>query len=123
MLTAEQVVNLPNPIVVPEFDQRGAPFARVRDGDGDGTPEIDMGIRVAGTASAGAARLWRRAGSDAGTGVNNYNTLAGDNGPSHAIVPGLRLGASVDSDLGTLQTPTPTRMMRTVRYPMMKTAS
>jgi hypothetical protein len=38
-----------------------------------------------------------------GTGTGNYNTLAGDNGPSHTIVAGLRLGATVDGDSGLLQ--------------------
>lgn len=32
---------------VPEFDQRGAPYARVSDGDGDGTVRIDMGATEA----------------------------------------------------------------------------
>jgi hypothetical protein len=31
-----------------------------------------------------------------GTASGNYNTLATDNGASHTIVPGLRLGANVD---------------------------
>jgi Ca2+-binding RTX toxin-like protein len=39
----------------------------------------------------------------AGTGVGNYQTLASDSGPSHTIVSGLFLGASVDGDDGTLQ--------------------
>jgi len=38
-----------------------------------------------------------------GTSSGNYETLAADNGPSHTIVTGLFLGASVDSDDGTLQ--------------------
>jgi hypothetical protein len=36
----------------------------------------------------------------AGTGPGNYNTREADNGPAHLIVPGLRLGASVDGDSG-----------------------
>jgi hypothetical protein len=43
VLTAEQVVDLPDPIVVPNCDQRGEPFARVRDGDGMSGAQIDMG--------------------------------------------------------------------------------
>ena len=40
----------------------------------------------------------------AGTGVGNYETTAGDNGPSHTIVSGLNLGSvAPDSDDGTLQ--------------------
>ncbi len=38
-----------------------------------------------------------------GTGAGNYNTLSSDNGPSHVIVAGLYMGASVDDDDGTLQ--------------------
>jgi large repetitive protein len=33
-----------------------------------------------------------------GTGAGNYQTLLGDGGPSHGMVPGLRLGACVDSE-------------------------
>lgn len=39
----------------------------------------------------------------AGTGTGNYETLLSDNGPSHTIVAGLFLGASVDGETGTLQ--------------------
>ena len=39
----------------------------------------------------------------AGTGVGNYNTVSTDNGPSHTIVSGLYMGATVDADDGTLQ--------------------
>ena len=39
----------------------------------------------------------------AGTGSGNYNTLASDNGPSHTVVVGLRMGAAVDTEDGTLQ--------------------
>jgi hypothetical protein len=39
----------------------------------------------------------------AGTGASNYNTLVSDNGPSHTIVAGLRMGASVHGDGGALQ--------------------
>jgi hypothetical protein len=38
-----------------------------------------------------------------GTGSGNYRTTQADGGPSHAIVPGLFLGASVDGDDGLLQ--------------------
>lgn len=41
--------------------------------------------------------------TEAGTSTRNYSTLQSDNGPSHVIVPGLFLGASVDLDSGTLQ--------------------
>ena len=38
-----------------------------------------------------------------GTGPGNYITIATEGGPSHAIVPGLYMGGSVDGDDGTLQ--------------------
>ena len=41
--------------------------------------------------------------ASAGTGPGNYNTRFGDNGPSHTIVAGLRMGATVDGDSGALQ--------------------
>ncbi len=41
-----------------------------------------------------------------GTGPGNYNTLASDNGPTHTILAGLHIGASVDADDGTLQNAT-----------------
>jgi hypothetical protein len=41
-----------------------------------------------------------------GTGVGNYNTTIADNGPSHLIVPNLRLGVvAPDADSGALQNP------------------
>ncbi len=39
-------------------------------------------------------------------GPGNYNTLSTDNGPSHTIVVGLKLGANVDGDGGALQNAT-----------------
>ncbi len=42
----------------------------------------------------------------AGTAAGNYNTLSTDNGPSHTVLAGLRMGASVDMDDGTLQNAT-----------------
>ena len=43
--------------------------------------------------------------ASAGIGHNNYNTRWADNGPSHAIVAGLHLGALVDGNDGTLWSP------------------
>jgi hypothetical protein len=42
-LSPTQVAFLEDPIVMPAFDQRGAPFARVKEGDGVGGAQIDMG--------------------------------------------------------------------------------
>ena len=39
----------------------------------------------------------------AGTGPGNYETLLNNDGPSHEIVTGLRLGGRVDDDTGTYQ--------------------
>ncbi len=41
--------------------------------------------------------------TDSGTGAGNYNTLATDNGPCHALVPELRMGTAIDADDGSLQ--------------------
>jgi len=38
-----------------------------------------------------------------GTGTGNYQTTSSDNGPNHTIVSGIRLGANIDLDSGTLQ--------------------
>jgi hypothetical protein len=100
-LTPAQVSMLPDPITIPAFDQRGMPFARVRDGDADGTAHSDMGafeLQNPLVLDFGDAP-----DTSTGTGMGNYNTSVIDNGPSHAIVPGLRMGASADSDIGTLQ--------------------
>jgi hypothetical protein len=43
--------------------------------------------------------------ASAGIGHNNYNTRWADNGPSHAFVAGLHLGALVDGNDGTLWSP------------------
>jgi hypothetical protein len=39
----------------------------------------------------------------AGTGTGNYNSRAADSGSRHTIVPGLRIGANIDGDSGTLE--------------------
>lgn len=36
--------------------------------------------------------------ASAGTGTDNYNTLASDNGPSHRVINGLNIGALVDGE-------------------------
>ncbi len=41
--------------------------------------------------------------TSSGTSEGNYNTLASDNGPSHMVVAGLRLGGYLDGEEGTLQ--------------------
>jgi hypothetical protein len=38
-----------------------------------------------------------------GASAGNYQTILSDNGPRHSIVPGLRLGATIDGDNGVLQ--------------------
>jgi hypothetical protein len=52
VLTPTQVALFENPVVIPMFDQRGAPFARARDADGIGGALIDIGaFEVQGPAS------------------------------------------------------------------------
>ena len=41
--------------------------------------------------------------TEAGTGTGNYKTLQSDDGASHLIVGGLKLGATVDAETGDLQ--------------------
>ena len=92
------------PIALPDFDQRGTPFVRVQDGDRDGIPRADMGaFELQVTATPVLHDYGDAPDSGAGTATGNYNTLAADNGPRHTIVAGLRMGASVDGDSGTLQ--------------------
>ncbi|MBK8968294.1 MAG: HYR domain-containing protein [Lewinellaceae bacterium] len=43
-----------------------------------------------------------------GTGTGNYQTLVSDNGPSHKIVAGLKMGASVDDETNGQPNPTAT---------------
>jgi hypothetical protein len=38
-----------------------------------------------------------------GTGAGNYRTKSNDSGPSHTIVSGIKLGANIDADSGTLE--------------------
>ena len=103
-LTPTQVAVLENPIVVPAFDQRGAPFARLRDGDGVGGAQIDIGAYELQAFPAPTALDFGDApDTSASTGPGNYNTLASDNGASHGVVAGLRMGTNVDGDNGTLQ--------------------
>ncbi len=58
-----------------------------------------------------------------GTSSGNYNTLATDNGASHTIIAGLRMGANVDGDDGTLQNSTANADDVSGACPTMKTAS
>ncbi len=66
---------------------------------GDGVGIVDMGAYEA------TAELDYGDAPDpaVGTAVGDYNTVAADNGPSHTIVIGIHMGASVDDDDGTLQ--------------------
>ena len=99
VLTPAQVVSLSGP-EPHAYDQRGEPFLRARDGDGDGSRYIDMGSfeLIEPSKDHGDAP-----DSGAGTGSGNYNTTASDNGPRHTIVPGLHIGANVDADSSLLQ--------------------
>ncbi len=91
------------PASFPSYDQRGAPFARVRDGDGVDGPQADFGAFELQGSPPAPIDYGDAPDALAGTGAGNYNTVAVDNGPSHTVVAGLRLGATVDGDAGTLQ--------------------
>ena len=104
VLTAPQVAFLESPIAIPAFDQRGTPFARVRDGDGIGGAQLDIGaFERQDPPPVVSVDYGDAPDASAGSGVGNYHTRAADNGPSRTIVAGLRLGATVDGDDGTLQ--------------------
>lgn len=66
----------------------------------------DLGWDI--TAVAGPTDYGDAPDATAGTGAGNYQTRIADNGPSHAIVNGLRIGATVDGDDGNQQNSTAT---------------
>jgi hypothetical protein len=106
VLTATEIntINTPLPFTLPEFDQRGAPFLRVREGDGIAPPKADMGaFELPAPLPPPTVDYGDAPDGGAGAGPGNYNTTASDNGPRHTIVPGLRIGAVVDGDSGSLQ--------------------
>jgi CSLREA domain-containing protein len=80
------------------LDQRGRP--RVQDGDGNGLAHVDIGSVEF---EPFPSDFGDAPDTGAGTGSGNYQTLATDGGPSHTIVAGLHLGATIDGDDGTLQ--------------------
>jgi len=53
------------------------------------TASVDYGDAIDGSAGTGASPI-------------NYQTRSGDGGPSHTIIPGLRLGSQIDADTGLL---------------------
>ncbi len=74
---------------VPLFDQRGAPYGRVVDGDIDGTSRIDMGA---------FERAMPPVTRDYGDAPLNFPTQAANNGASH-IVDVLFLGQYIDAEV------------------------
>jgi hypothetical protein len=103
-LTGAQIFEIENPIALPIYDQRGVPFSRVQDSNGVGGAQIDMGAyELQGTRPT--VDFGDAPDTAAGTGIGNYNTLASDDGPRHTINSGLRIGAVLDGDSGTLQNP------------------
>ena len=81
-------------------DQRGPGFDRIVDGNEDNTATVDIGSFefIPHPPDFGDAP-----DTVGGNSSGDYQTTSADNGPSHDIVAGLRLGARVDGDDGTLQ--------------------
>ena len=67
------------------------------DGNGGTTPQT-INVSVTSVTDYGDAP-----DLEAGSGRGEYNTRFADNGPSHTVVTGLQMGASVDADSGALQ--------------------
>jgi hypothetical protein len=61
------------------------------------------GVMVGLEGDAGTADYGDAPDGTSGARSGDYNTLDSDNGPSHTVVVGLYMGASVDGDAGTLQ--------------------
>lgn len=60
-------------------------------------------VRLCGDESVPALDWGDAPDGGAGTTAGNYNTRSSDGGPSHTIIAGLHMGASVDGEDGTLQ--------------------
>ncbi len=84
-------------------DQRGPGFDRILDGNNDDAVTVDTGSFEFIPPPPDFGDAPDTAG---GTSVGDYQTTSADNGPSHELVSGLHLGASVDGDDGTLQNST-----------------
>ena len=97
-------------------DRFGAAVTALGDLNGDGVTDLAVGAsqdNTGGTDRGAVHVLFLKPTVDfgdapdtgSGIGSGNYQTLLTDNGPSHTIVSGLMLGAIVDGDDGTLQSP------------------
>jgi hypothetical protein len=80
-------------------------IVQASDGNGGMTSQT-IGVMVTNVTDSPSLDFGDAPDSSAGTGPGNYNTLASDDGPRHGIVPGLRMGAYVDSDKGAQQNAT-----------------
>jgi hypothetical protein len=71
----------------------------------DGLRSTQQTINVTVTPPPAIADYGDAPDTEPGSFRGNYQTRAADNGPRHMIVPGLRLGASVDAEGGLFQNP------------------
>jgi GEVED domain/FG-GAP-like repeat/Cadherin domain/FG-GAP repeat len=101
-ITANGVLSFISP---PDFDTPGdangdniyVVVIEANDGHGrSATQTLQVSIRQ-------AADFGDAPDAGTGTGPGNYHTVEADIGPSHRVVPGLRLGAAIDGDNGSLQ--------------------
>ncbi|MCY7334188.1 MAG: GEVED domain-containing protein [Pseudanabaena sp. CAN_BIN31] len=101
---------------VPAGITAGNTYARFRISSTQSQAESSIGASTSGEVEDYRISIVNTAAIDygdavdtgAGTGIGNYTTLLSQGGPSHNIIPELRLGALIDAETGTLQNPAAT---------------